>query len=112
VRFSVTFEVVTPESAENGEADSSGYAIEGASLREALDALGCGEGGVEANEYPIEDPRWITAHDVERATGETENRSLHFPDSVTPSTKIRICRLLGVYGVDHRPGLRHDPIRV
>ena len=101
VKFSVTFEVLTPQSVENGEADSYGYEIESASLREALDVLGYGEGGVEASEYPVEDPQWVTAYDVTRdraywERGETVNRSLHFPDSVTPSSKIRICRLLGV----------------
>lgn len=99
--FNVTFETVTPESAENGGTETAGFIVEGAPLREAIDAVGMGEGGVEASEYPVTDPRWITVYKTSEdyGTGEIENRSLHFPDRMTPSSKLRVCRLLGCYGV-------------
>jgi hypothetical protein len=105
LKFDVTFEVITPESAEHGEAESMGYEAEKVSLREAIDAMGQGEQGMEASEYPVSNPRWITAYDTNRdraywEQGESVNRSLHFPDTMTASSKLRVCRLLGVYGVN------------
>lgn len=98
--YDVTFEIITPESAEYGEAESRGFVAEDTSLRNAIDDLGCGD-LIEASEYPVCDPRWITAYNVNEdyTRNETENRSLHFPDNMTPASKIRVCRLLGVYGV-------------
>ncbi len=97
-KFNVTFETITPESSEHGDVESRGFVCEGVGLREAIDALGCGGDGFEANEYPVTDPRWITAYRMNEdyATGETENRSLHFPDNMTASSKIRVARMLGV----------------
>ena len=105
LEFDVTFEVITAESAEHGDAESMGYEAEKVSLREAIDAMGQGEQGMEANEYPVSNPRWVTAYDTNRdraywEQGETVNRSLHFPDTMTASSKLRVCRLLGVYGVN------------
>ena len=96
----VTFETITPESAENGDTASNGFVSENVTLRQAITDLGYGGDGIEANEYPVTDPRWITAYRVNEnyQTMETENRSLHFPDNMTPASKRRICRLLGVYG--------------
>ena len=100
-RFSVTFETITPESAEDGEAEDRGFVVEAVSLREAVEALeglGC---HVEADCYPVTAPRWFTAYSTREdyGTGETENRSLHLPESITESTRIRIARLLGCHGV-------------
>lgn len=98
--FNVTFETITPESAENGDTESAGFVAEDVSLREAIDAVGMGEGGVEASEHPVTNPRWITVYKTSEdyGTGEIENRSLHFPDNMTPASKLRVCRLLGCYG--------------
>ena len=38
--FNVTYEIVTQESAEYGEADKSGFVCEDVTLREAIEALG------------------------------------------------------------------------
>jgi hypothetical protein len=100
--WNVTFETITPESAEDGEAAARGWLAEGVPLREALEAFdgwGC-EGGVEASDWPFDDPRWITAYDTDRGRsyweqGETTNHSLHFPEGVTPASKRRIFRLVG-----------------
>ena len=95
--FNVTCETITPESAEHGEADSRGFEAEDVSLREAIDIMGCGEGGIEADEHPVTNPSWITAYDVTRdraywERGETVNRSLHFPGAMTTASKLRVCR--------------------
>lgn len=106
--FSVTFDVVTPESAEHGDFAESGYVIQDVSLRDALaelDADGC---HVEADCCPVSlqcPPRWFTAYDTNQGTreyyerGESESRSLHVPDNVTPSSRLRIARLLNCYGI-------------
>ena len=105
IKFDVTFEVITPESAEHGEAESMGYEAERVSLREAIDAMGYGEQGMEASEHPVSNPRWITAYDTNRdraywEQGETVNHLRSFPDTMTASSKLRVCRLLGVYGAE------------
>ena len=99
-RFSVTFETITPESAEFGETASAGYLAENVSLGEAIDIMGTGQNGIEADSWPVYYPRWFTAYTTNEDyhTGETENRSLHIPDGVTAASRRRIARLLGCYG--------------
>ncbi len=100
--FSVTYEIYTEESAENGDSESSGFQCENVSLREAIDAV-CNtdsntrsQSSIEANDS-IENCRWVTVYNsVDWISGETENRSLHIPDSVTASSRKRIARLLGI----------------
>ena len=101
MRFNVTYEIITPESAEHCDVEESGFLVQDASLREAVALIdGCAGNGYEANEYPVSDPRWITAYRVAEnyTTGATENRSLHLPDEMTIASKMRLCRYLGVYG--------------
>lgn len=72
------------------------------SLREAMEILQgtrtahCG--GVEVIEASCSDlskARWIDVYNgQEYLTGASERRSIHWPDSVTPSTRRRLCRLL------------------
>ena len=97
--FSVTFEKVTPESAEDGEADSIGFVLKGVGLREAVEALGCGI-AVGADCMPVCSPRWFTAYEVDQdyITGAIESRSLHLPSRLTEASRMRIARLLGCYG--------------
>ena len=99
--WNVTFETITPESAEHGDTATAGFVAEGVGLREALEALGWGGDGCEASEYPVTDPRWLTMYRVREdyATAEIENRSLHFPEAVTAASRVRIARMLGCYGV-------------
>lgn len=101
--FDVTYEIVDQASAEHGEAQESGFYLESATLRDAVDALsGCG-GHIEANSYPFDGvgySRWFTAYgEPDIYTGDNESRSLHIPPSITPSSAIRIARLIGCYGV-------------
>ena len=106
-QFSVTYEIITPESCEHGEAEEQGYSAQNIDLREALELV---SGGVDfhADCYPCHDVRWVTAYNVHEGTHKgytsdsTENRSIHFPKHLTESTRFRIMRLMGVYGSDSR----------
>jgi len=98
-KFNVTYEIVTPESAEHGDADERGFYLQNVSLSEAIDALEhC---HVEADCCPVSSPRWFTAYNVSEdyITGGIESRSLHLPDSITESSRMRIARLIHCYGV-------------
>lgn len=95
--FRVTYEIVTPESAEDGEAESMGFVSprnwhtdepEEMSLREAMrlcfPAWDCG--------------RWFAEEGGDRCdyrTGAVETRSLHPPRNITPSSYARLRKLLG-----------------
>lgn len=102
-RFNVTFELITEESAEVGEAEETGFIAHDVGLREGLDLVRqtetnqCEQTGIEANESPIRAPRWITVYNSpDRKDGITENRSLHIPEHVTDASRRRICRLFGL----------------
>jgi len=99
-KFNVTYETITEESASEGEYESAGYEAENISLRDALSLIGGCEGGVEANEYPIRAPRWFTFYkqNEDYSTGEVTNMSLHLPDTLTRSSRLRIARLVHAYG--------------
>ena len=101
--FSVTFERYFPhdDSEDICEPDESGFVIENVSLRDAM-RLGL------VYSYPLNNARCLsfyewndcTRDDIER--GIKESRSLHFPDSLTESSRLRICRLLGAYGTTRK----------
>lgn len=93
--FLLTFERITPESAALGDVAESGVLYEGISLREAIDEMDGAE-TIEANEYPLHSPRWVTAYGTHEdyLSGEVGNISLHFPEHLTPSTRRRIVRLI------------------
>ena len=100
--FSVTYKIVTEESAEYGDAEERGYISESCSLRDAVAYIfesrtsHCGGiETIEANEHPIVNPRWLTVYNGrEFLTGAQESRSIHFPDHLTAATRRRLCRLL------------------
>lgn len=101
--FSVTYEVVTPDSAGEGEAAVSGFIVQDVSLRDAVEAFNetrtsqvDGVECVECDEYPIRSPRWVTVFNGrEYETGAQESRSLHFPKHLTAASRVRIARLCG-----------------
>lgn len=105
--FAITFEIVTDESAEHGEADESGYYIEseqGYSLRDALAWLGLHKGcGIphqaDCSPLSISNPPRSFYYDGELnfRTGEHEYLALHIPRCVTASSRMRLARYLG-YG--------------
>ena len=106
ILFNVTYEQVTPESAEYGDVSDSGFIGAYLTLHEALEALNWQGCHIEGNSCPANGCDWITAYKTNDGTmeyykqGIEESRSLHFPDSMTDSSRNRLMRLLGVYGMD------------
>jgi len=102
-RFDVTYEIVTPESAEDGDAEERGFIGEGLTLREALEELRAtrtnrvsGVECIECDSSPCVRPWWVTVFNgMEYETGAQESRSLHIPASVSDATARRIARLAG-----------------
>jgi len=103
-KFNVTFEIVTPESAEYGEAESRGFIGRDMALRDAVAAFHetrtsqvDGVTAIEPNDSRIDSARWTTIiNGMEYLTGACESRSIHLPESLTGATRRRLCRLLGV----------------
>ena len=106
-KFAVTYERYFPhdEGEDICEADERGFAWENATLRQAIDAAGGIGAYYEADSWPVRKscpPRWFTNDRWSDGTREEieqgirESRSLHLPADITPSSAIRIARLLGV----------------
>jgi len=101
--FDVTYEIVTPESAEQGDADECGFIGKGLSLRVAIEEIHNtrtswvnGVESIECDSWPMMDPRWVTVtNGTEYETGAQESRSLHMSDNLTAATRRRIARLVG-----------------
>jgi len=99
--FNVTYDIVTPESAEYGDCEESGFIDCNMTLRDAIDTLVStrtnrvdGVTGVDTSESG-RDFRWITVYNgMEYETGAQESRSLHIPDHITPASRARILRLV------------------
>ena len=102
--FRVTYEIVTPESAEHGDAAERGFVEPGEwktpieeslagndlhtmSLRDAMRLC-----------YPIEDSGfwWTGEASQDYQTGAYETRAIHPPRGITASSYARVSRLLGV----------------
>lgn len=98
--FDIHYETITPESAEHGDVEAQGTIAEGVTLRDAYQRLRYSYSYCEANEYPVKAPTWLTFYDVEEnmATGSRTNWSVHFPPTLTPSTRRRIAKLFRCYG--------------
>ena len=102
--FSVTYEIVTQESAADGDAEERGFILQNAALREALQELHAtrtshvsGVESIECDESPVRAPRCVTVYNgMEYLTGAQESRSLHIPDGVSCASRRRIARLAGV----------------
>lgn len=101
--FNVTYEIITPESAEAGDAEERGFVAENVSLRDAIElvretrtAQVDGVESIETDEWPMRAPCWVSViNGMEYQTGAQETRSLHMPDNLTPATRCRIARLVG-----------------
>jgi hypothetical protein len=105
--WSVTYSIVSQESAVHGDSDEIGYIWENCTLRQALDSVFetrtsqvSGVEYIEANCYPCDDSRWFSvSNGMEFVTGDCEERSLHFPESITNASRKRLMRLAGAHGV-------------
>lgn len=98
-KFTVTYDIVTHESAEDGDIEEGGFICPGGwrfgptedadvtmSLREAVGLMGsCYDAG-----------RWFAEHDGQQdyRTGAVETRHLHPPRNITPASYARLARLL------------------
>lgn len=103
ITFGVTYDIVTQESAADGDTAESGFIAEHIGLREALkevadtrtnyvDGVDC----IECDSRPAVRVRWVTVtNGMEYLTGAVESRALHIPDSVSDATSRRIARLVG-----------------
>ncbi len=101
--FRVCYEIVTPESAENGDVAEQGFVTPGEwrwnadtfldgpamamTLREAMQLC-----------YPVEESGyWWSGEPVQDyRTGAWERRSIHPPENITASSYGRVARLLGL----------------
>jgi hypothetical protein len=106
--FSVTFEryFTHDEGEDICEPDEIGFVIEDVSLRDAVQ-LGLEyrqpsySGPCEPNCYPPRDVRWLSFYCWNDCTREqleqgiSESRSLHIPEHITESSRLRICKLFG-----------------
>ena len=99
--FSVSFDIVTAESAENGDTAESGYILESCPLADAVTAVKATDSTtidgytVHANESNGR-VQWVVVHNgMDWMTGEYESRYLHIPATVTAASSRRIARLLG-----------------
>ena len=102
--FRVTYEIVTPESAEHGDAEERGFILPGewrVSAEEAMAGESVNMGLREAMQlcYPQEDSgSWFTECDGRQdyRTGAYETRSIHPPEKITAASYDRLRRLFGV----------------
>lgn len=121
MKFHLTFEVVTEESARNGDFARHGFITRNLELpatkRRAYlpknpatfrlrDAVGFflnreSDGPVCADSCPVSKvmpPRWFNYGGGWNEHGESITIGLHIPDNVTPSSRMRIARYLKCYG--------------
>lgn len=95
--FTVTYDIVTPESAADGCTAESGFISEGETLRAAVSLLQSGRTSRADSGQGVEDfGRWFSYyHGMEFETGAYETRALHPPRGITASSYRRLARLLG-----------------
>ena len=104
--FHVTYDIVTPESAENGDAAEIGYAKPHGwrfplNTMSDDDVKACAMTLREARDiaWPIFDcDRWFSgeSHTLNYQTGEDITYAVHPPENITPSSYERVKRALGV----------------
>jgi hypothetical protein len=112
-RFNITYEIVTPESAERGDSAYRGYLPKSMNvprrqhnphnparftLREAFDLIANGSQPCEADSCPVTVPRWIQSSIDDY--GESVTLAMHLSSAdISPSSANRIARLFRVYGL-------------
>lgn len=103
--LSQTYEIVTEESADNGDIAESGFDWEnvGHTFRETVELIESG-GFIHPSEYPCyypNAPRCITTEpDINYTTGEHESKSLHCADD--PTSKRYWAKACLVAGITRR----------
>jgi hypothetical protein len=96
----VTYDILSPDSSEEGDYAESGFVGDNLSLKDAIEAVGGKYVRFEPDSYPCNNGyvRWLTNHQYNEnySTGETEGRSLHIPKRITLSSRKRLLRYLEV----------------
>ncbi len=94
--FHVSYEIVTEESAEHGDAEERGMISDNVCLRDAIEDLFSAKYDISAiEENDALDPHWVTVYyDMDQAYGHYENRSLHLPRHLTFWSRQRIVKLV------------------
>ncbi len=99
-KFHVTYEVITPESAESGDTAESGYMLPGGWHFSAADYDDSGMTLREATKlvYPSVDyGTWFGGNtETDYRTAAEETRALHPPRNITPASYRRLRRLFKV----------------
>ncbi|MCQ4158746.1 hypothetical protein NON00_02240 [Roseomonas sp. GC11] len=99
--FSVTYEIVTPESAEEGDAAERGFVLPG-EWRQSANEIGDVRMSLRDAmrlAYPQEDcGNWWAEADgrTDYETGAVETRCIHPPRNITAASYARVSRLLGL----------------
>ena len=124
MKFRLTYDIVTEESATHGDFAFNGFVTRNGGtprrrnyipkapaefrLREAINLLLDREshGPIEADSCPVSlqcPPRWFTCYGVRDNCGECTSFSLHLPKTTSPSSALRVARLLKCYGLRKSP---------
>ena len=95
--FSVTYEIVTPESAEDGDVAESGLLAHGVTLAEAISEMGGLPLDLAASSSYAHPRVWFEERDgdTDFRTGAETRRALHLPEGITEASRRRIARLVG-----------------
>ena len=97
--FSVTYNIITQESAELGDYDEMGVISEGGNLHDAAkDLFATRTHRVDSGDGLQDCDGWIEMNNgMEYETGAYETRMLHAPRNITPSSYKRLVRALRNY---------------
>ena len=104
--WNVTFSTVTPESAEDGDYAETGFEFEGTSFRSAIACFG--DVAESADSWPVDGSvRWFDSPIIQDRAhfeqGHDRHLSLHIPAQITPSSRRRLARLLGLRVAEIEP---------
>lgn len=98
LQLAMTYETITPESAENGEAEEMGYVFEACDCTAHELASYITRDGFTSPSDSHGIPRWLTAYgDTDCRTGEVETKSIH-PGKDAQSQRVwaRVLRICGI----------------
>ena len=98
MKLAMTYEIVTPESAENGEVDDSGFVFESCDCSARELARYITRDGFTVPSESSGVPRWLSTNpETDYVTGETETRSIHpGKDAQSQKAWARVLRIVGV----------------
>lgn len=104
-KFRVTYEIVTPESAEHGDTEECGFVAYGGWRVSLEESKACADaieldlrGALDLCNPDCDCGAWFSESDgrEDYRTGERETRSLHPPRNITAASYGRLRRLLGI----------------